>query len=171
MLNASTFFNSLAKCQRKSRCSTHRSFLFFGKMPKEKPMLNASTFFNSLAKCQRKSRCSTHRSFLFFGKMPKEKPMLNASTFLVLWQNAKGKADAQRIGLFLVLWQNAKGKADAQRIDFPIGKIKILLLREKLIKWVDRLICGHSTGNRHNCRHSLRRNRRSFCAYACGRPR
>ena len=49
--------------------------------------------------------------------------MLNASTFLVLWQNAKGKADAQRIDLFLILWQNAKGKADAQRIDFPIGKI------------------------------------------------
>jgi hypothetical protein len=48
--------------------------------------------------------------------MPKEKPMLNASSF------------------FLILWQNAKGKADAQRIDFPIGKIKILLLREKLIK-------------------------------------
>jgi len=38
--------------------------------------------------------------FFIFGKMLKEKPMLNASTFFILWQNAKGKADAQRIDLF-----------------------------------------------------------------------
>ena len=134
MLNASTFFSSLAKCQRKSRCSTHRLFYSLAKCQRKSRCSTHRPFFDSLAKCQRKSRCSTHR-------------------------------------LSLILWQNAKGKADAQRIDFPIGKIKILLLREKLIKWVDRLICGHSTGNRHNCRHSLRRNRRSFCAYACGRAR
>ena len=135
-------------------------------------MLNASTFF--ILWQNAKGKADAHRIGLFLILWQNAKEKADAQRiglFLILWQNAKGKADAHRIDLSLILWQNAKGKADAQRIDFPIGKIKILLLREKLIKWVDRLICGHSTGNRHNCRHSLRRNRRSFCAYACGRPR